>query len=338
MGERKRLKPQRPGPNVEGRSTMLSKRVTGKTAHARRALTILTLLTATACCHAAGQSQPTLFPFVLPWDDATPGVTNISRWQHKPAGKFGYVRATPDGHLRVGDQRIRFFGTDLSHSANFPFKEDAKKIAARMAKFGVNIVRFHIMDIAHFPEGLFRRGAPGTREFEPEAIDRLDYFIAKLKENGIYVNMNLLNYRPFCAADGLPVEIERFPRPYNLRQIPGFFGYQPLIKLEQEYARMLLTHRNPYTRMTYAEDPAVAFVEICNENGLLSAWFRGRIDEMAEVFLAVLRRRWNTWLAKRYGSTRKLRQAWNEDERPPGDAVITIGPPRRTLWYEVAIR
>ncbi|MFA0771353.1 MAG: hypothetical protein REDVDVYQ_001875, partial [Candidatus Fervidibacter sp.] len=28
-----------------------------------------------------------LFPFVLPWDDATPSVTNISHWLHKPAGK-----------------------------------------------------------------------------------------------------------------------------------------------------------------------------------------------------------------------------------------------------------
>ena len=131
----------------------------------RTITSLLVLITIRCCCAAEGaQPEPALFPFVLPWDDATPGVTNISGWLHRPAGKFGHVVVTPDGHLRVGDKRIRFFGTDLSHSANFPLKPDAEKIAARMAKFGINIVRFHIMDIAHFPQALFRRDSPNTRE------------------------------------------------------------------------------------------------------------------------------------------------------------------------------
>jgi hypothetical protein len=33
-----------------------------------------------------------------------------------------------------------------------------------------------------------------------------------------------------------------------------------------------LTHKNPYTGTTYAEEPAVAFVEINNENSLISNW------------------------------------------------------------------
>jgi len=276
------------------------------------------------CFGAAAEILPqrALFPFVLPWDDATPGVTDLSGWLHKPAGKFGHVVATPDGHLRVGDRRIRFFGTDLSHSANFPLKPDAEKIAARMAKFGINIVRFHIMDIAHFPQALFRRDSPNTRELEPQAVDRLDYFIAQLKRNGIYVDLNLLNYRGFCAADGLPKEIEEFPRPYNKRHVPCFFKFGSLPELEREYARQLLVHRNPYTGLTYTEDPAVAFVEVCNENGLISSWRRGTLDQHAEVFKAELRRQWNDWLRKRYGSTEKLRQAWSQGEQPLGEEML----------------
>ena len=282
---------------------------------------------AVVCVSPCAQAQDLpeaqkLRPFVLPWDDASPGVTNISGWLHKPAGKFGHVRVMPDGHLRVGDQRIRFFGTDLSHSANFPLKSDAEKIAARMAKFGINIVRFHIMDIAHFPEGMFRQDSPSTREFQPEAVDRLDYFIAQLKRNGIYVDLNLLNYRGFCAADGLPKEIEKFPRPHNKRHVPCFFKFGPLPELEREYARQLLAHRNPYTGLTYTEDPAVAFVEICNENGLIHAWIKGTVDQLAEVFKAELRRQWNEWLRRRYGSTEKLRRAWSEGEQPLGEEML----------------
>jgi hypothetical protein len=279
----------------------------------------------------AQDAKPDLTPFVLPWDDASPGVTNLSDWLPKPAGKFGHVVATADGHLQVGDRRIRFFGTDLSHSANFPLKPDAEKIAARMAKFGINIVRFHIMDIAHFPQGLFREGSPNTREFQPEAIDRMDYFISQLKKNGIYVDLNLLNYRGFCEADGLPKEIEIYPRPYNLRHMPGFVGYERHLELQREYARMLLAHRNPYTGLSYTEDPAIAFVEICNENGLISSWVRGKLDGLPEVFLGSLRQQWNDWLKKRYGTTDALRQAWDKGGEPLGKEMLSDAGPLPVL-------
>src|SRR5262245_17962786 len=78
-----------------------------------------------------------LFPFVLPWDDASPGVTNISNHLHQPAGGKGFVEAR-DGHLYLGKERIRFFGVNMAFGGNFPTHADAEKIAARMAKFGIN--------------------------------------------------------------------------------------------------------------------------------------------------------------------------------------------------------
>src|SRR5512133_4096525 len=86
---------------------------------------------------AAAKTDP-LFPFVLPWDDSTPSVVDLSSWLPKPAGKSGHVHAEPDGHLYVGKERIRFFGVDLAFSANTPTHAEAEKIAARMAKFGIS--------------------------------------------------------------------------------------------------------------------------------------------------------------------------------------------------------
>jgi hypothetical protein len=261
----------------------------------------------------------TLFPFVLPWDDASPSATNISHWLHKPAGKFGHIRVGADGHLYAGKQRIRFLGVNLCFGACFPRKEDAEKIAPRMAKFGINIVRFHHMDNQTFPNGIRARNVPHTRDLDPEALDRLDYLIAQLKRNGIYVNLNLLVSRPFNAADGLPKEIEQLG--WKERHIVGFF-YEPMIELQKEYARKLLTHRNPYTGLTYAEDPVVAFVEINNENGLIHAWLGGQVDNLPEVFLRELQRQWNEWLKKRYGTTEKLRKVWGVKEEPLGDEML----------------
>jgi hypothetical protein len=260
-----------------------------------------------------------LFPFVLPWDDSSPGIANISEWFHKPSGALGHVRVGDDGHLYVGERRIRFFGVNLCFGACFPRKEDAEKIAARMAKFGINVVRFHHMDNQQFPNGIRARDVPHTRDLDPEALDRLDYLIAQFKHNGIYVNLNLLVSRPFNAADGLPEEIEQLG--WKERHIIGFF-YEPMIELQKEYARKLLTHRNPYTGMSYAEDPVVAFVEINNENGLVHAWLGGDVDRMPKVFQDELQRQWNAWLKARYSTTEKLREAWGVKEEPLGDEML----------------
>lgn len=272
----------------------------------------------TFLCCTQEKGSP-LFPFVLPWDDATPSPTNLSDWHHQPAGKFGHIRVGKEGHLYAGDQRIRFLGVNLCFGAAFPRKEDAEKIAKRMAKFGINIVRFHHMDSGTFPDGIRARDRADTRELDPESLDRLDYLISQLKKNGIYVNLNLLVSRPFNSNDGLPKEIDGMD--WKLRHAVGFF-YKPLLDLQKEYARKLLTHRNPYTGLSYAEDPAVAFVEIQNENGLIQQWLGGGIDSMPQVFLEELQRQWNQFLKKHYRSTEQLRKSWQIKAEPLGEEML----------------
>src|SRR5262249_43918185 len=188
------------------------------------------------------------------------------------------------------------------------------------AKFGINVVRFHHMDMQTFPSGIRVRGAEGTGDFDPTALDRLDYFIAQLKRHGIYANLNLLGSRPFNKGDGLPAEIEQIAE-WKARQVVGFF-YEPALKPQQDYARKLLTHRNAYTKLTYAEDPAVAFVEINNENGLIHAWLGRQVDRLPDVFLRDLQRQWNAWLKKRHGTTTRLRRAWGVKDEAPGAEML----------------
>jgi hypothetical protein len=269
---------------------------------------------------AAAEPAP-LFPFVLPWDDASPGITDLSGWLPKPAGKFGPVRVGPDGHLYTGGRRLRLNGVDLAFSAAFPTHDQADKVAARLAKFGNNIVRFHIMDMQRFPNGLLARDTKDTRSFAPEALDRLDYFTAQLIQRGVYIYLCTLNYRPFNAADGLPSEIEQMSAPYQGRHVVGFFNPKE-IELQKEYDRTLLLHRNSSTGKTYAADPAVAMIEINNENGLLHAWLGGTLDQLPEVFRMELRRQWDEWLKGRYATTERLRDAWSEGAQPLGGELL----------------
>ena len=78
----------------------------------------------------------------------------------------------------------------------------------------------------------------------------------------------------------------------------------------------MLTHLNPYTKLTYAEDPAVALVEINNENGLIHTWMSGDFDALPDVFALDLRKQWNQWLAQRFANTEALSNAWGARNEP----------------------
>jgi len=248
-----------------------------------------------------------LFPFYLPWNDTRETAVSLAAFIDKPAGKYGHVYVGGDGHLYVGGRRIKFLGVNICGSAAFPRKEDAEMIAARLAKFGINLVRFHHMDASWESFNIFDKRYGDTRHLSREALDRLDFFIAKLKENGIYVDLNLLVSRRFRSADGLPNEIELVD--WKDQQVLGFF-MDEVRELEKEYAKQLLTHRNPYTGLTYAEDPAVAFIEIVNEQGLIHGWLGGVMDRLPSVFKERLRALWNEYLREKYGSTARLLEAW----------------------------
>jgi hypothetical protein len=70
--------------------------------------------------------------------------------------------------------------------------------------------------------------------------------------------------------------------------------YRPYIEKQKVYARMLLTHKNPYTGTTYSEEPAVAFVEVNNENSLLSSWYL--LPQLNKEHKTALIGLWKNWL------------------------------------------
>jgi hypothetical protein len=253
-----------------------------------------------------------LFEFYLPWDDSESTFISLGNLLDKPAGRFGHVAVGRDGHLYAGGKRIKFLGVNICGSSAFPSKDEARKIAARLAKFGVNIVRFHHMDAPWESFNIFDPLSGGTRRLNENALNRLDYFIAMLKENGIYVDLNLLVSRQMSSADGLPHEINSVS--WKDQQVLGFF-FDDVTNLHREYARQLLTHYNPYTNSTYADETSVAIVEIVNEQGLIQGWLGGIIDGFPAIFRENLREKWNTFLINKYGSTENLQKAWGTLEK-----------------------
>lgn len=263
----------------------------------------------------------THFPWVVPFERAAQGAADFRFLiDHTPAGARGWVRVGADGHYYLGKQRIRFWGVNITAGACFPTQADAVRMADQIAQAGFNIVRFHHMDAFWASPALIDYAAGNSRRFNADALARFDYLFAQLRQRGVYANINLVVNRRFYAADGLPNEIEQV-QDVKAQHVLGFF-YRPLIELQKEFARNLLTHRNPHTGRTYAEDPAVAMVEINNENGLIQGWLSNFLDDAPAVFREDLQRQWNEWLLRRYRTMDALRQAWSERREPLGAQML----------------
>jgi hypothetical protein len=227
------------------------------------------ILTLTAPAPIAGaQHQSGMVPFSMDHRRAalTHSPVDVSFLLDAPAGKHGFLKIA-NGHLATGDgQRIRLWGVNVTDwskgSRQIPSKEDAAFWAGTLARFGINSVRFQFLDL-ETPRGLIKSGAGNTRSLDAEQLDREDYFIAELEKRGIYVDFNLLVGRPFSEGDG--VKDAKMLR--QGAKGTSFFDAR-LIELQKEYAQQLLGHLNPYTKLKYTDDPAVAIVEINNENAI----------------------------------------------------------------------
>ncbi|MBE2212400.1 MAG: carbohydrate binding domain-containing protein [Opitutaceae bacterium] len=297
----------------------------------RRSLIALALLGFVSTGDAV-RAQSTLKPFVLPWDDGTATATSLAHWQADPAGSHGFVTVDEAGHFAEGPQgeRIRFLGVNIGASACFPPKSMADALAARMAKFGINAVRFHHMEAPWEARSVLvdyttdTSGNPigNSRNLNADRLDRLHYFISRLKAHGIYTNINLLVSRQFFPDDGLPAAISQLG--WKDQHILGFFDATALA-LHKEYATKVLTSQNPYTSSTLAADPSIAFVEIMNENGLLQKWHEGVLDTLPAVFRDELAVQWNAWLTLKHGTTTALRTAWGTVNEPLGTNRMTNG-------------
>lgn len=245
----------------------------------------------------AQQGQHGMVPFAMNYWDATqaPSPVDVSFLLEAPAGKHGFIEVK-NGHLATSDgQRIRLWGVDItdwsSGSRKIPAKKDADFWATTLTRFGINAVRLQRLD-SDAPDGLIKSGTDDSGLLDSGQLDREDYFIAQLERRGIYVDIDLMVARSFRDADGIR------DREVLGSGAKGTSLYDPrLIKLQKKYARQLLCHLNPYTKLKYIDDPGVAIIEINNENQLYVGFHAPSPYYEAELISL-----YNHWLAANVGT------------------------------------
>lgn len=247
-------------------------------------------------------------PFTIDWRENADSLVNLSFLLDAPAGKDGFILLR-NGHLaKSNGERFRIWGVNFTAASCFPSKEDAPVVAEHLARFGINCVRFHFLD-SNWSGSLFIDGREDTRALNTQQLDRLDYFVAELKKQGIYTNLNLNVGRNYRKRDGVK-DYEYL----GLAKVINYFD-EHVQALHKEYAGQILTHYNPYTNSEYRHEPAVAVVELVNENSIVEAWFSDRLlgkntnkrpgtwTDITAWYANQLTKRYNEWLKERLSST-----------------------------------
>jgi hypothetical protein len=266
----------------------------------------------------------TFAPFSVNWKTTGKSPADISFLLDAPAGKNGFIKIK-DGHLSTADgKRLRIWGINATGGGALPTRENAVFLAEGLAQRGINCVRFHMIDSRW--NGIMDKKRNDTRALDPNQLERLDYFIAELKKRGIYANLNLNVGRTYQAGDGV--------RDYELLGFAKSLTYfdEHLLELQREYARQLLTHKNPYTGNAYVDEPAVAMIEFVNENSIIEAWFGDRLNgkgtqknpgtwgDIPASYAVALTEKYNAWLKKRFPEAKLA--VWRQAEKLPADALI----------------
>jgi hypothetical protein len=260
-------------------------------------------------------------PFILPWNDASAGITDFSAL-NSPIGPTSVVTVDTNGHFAVGGQRVRFLGVNFAGDSPFMPTNKAEQVAARLAKFGVNCVRFHHMDASWATGGGIISYGTSSTNLNASQLEKIHFAVSRLKAHGIYANINLLVGREYRADDGLGSAVTTMD--WKDAHILGYFN-DTALRLHKDYARKLLTPTNRFTGLPLAKDPAVAFVEIINENGIIQKWLDGGLDRLPSAYAPQLQARWNDWLAARYTNDAALQAAWKVYNLPLGTNLLNNG-------------
>ena len=185
-----------------------------------------------------------------------------------PAGKYGFIKATPEGTLsfeKAPGKRIRLYGPNLCFTASYLTKEAVDQLADYFVYCGYNTVRIH-----HHDTLLLDPKAADTVTLSAEQLDKLDYLFFKMKEKGLYITTDFFTNRVFKPGDNIP-ECDFYDQRQMKMLIPVSRAAMASWK---EFARRWMSHKNPYTGLTWGEDPALYCINLINEETLSNNWSR----------------------------------------------------------------
>ena len=203
-----------------------------------------------------------------------------------PAGKHGRV-VVRNGRFefegRPGEP-LRFYGGNLCSNACYPDKEQAEAIASELARRGYNTVRLH-----HYDRDSVMKSAATSTVLDAANMDKLDYLFYCLKQQGLYISIDLYTVRVVKKG-----EIPEVDRDVRLNEFKALVPVSSsAMQNWKDFSENLLNHRNPYTGFAWKDDPALFSICLLNEDNTYVHW------QTAPDIRVIYEKRFTEWLSSR---------------------------------------
>ena len=237
------------------------------------------------------------FPFEPDRDGFEVSPIDMIRLNEKEAGSAGRVVRRGDGLVfEKSGEEVRFWGVTAVSSVWTMDRQDMDYLARRLAKMGVNMVRFHVAP--------FHEKEPGPQ------TEGVHYLVAALKKHGIYSGFNW--YCLACNKVQASWTWDGFNTGDPLHALHLF--YPPLQLLYKQWAKTLFGTENPHTGMTLAKDPSVVYIELIDEDNYLFWTFKP--EQINPRALPWLEREFGDWAKHKYGSIEQALDSWGDQKKP----------------------
>jgi len=221
------------------------------------------------------------------------------------AGENGFIQLSSDGNSfqTENGNPLRFWSINGGDGTKNMTDADLAKFARFLAKMGVNMIRYH---------GSINPTGVNINDVDKDDINAIWRMVAAMKKEGIYSTIS-----PFWAHNGHMGE----PK-ISSWGIPGYsdgddlwgvmYFSDTLQNAYKNWVKYLYTEINPYTGKALKDEPAVALIQIKNEDGVF--WWT--ISSVKPEFEKIIMHKYYQWIIAKYNSIDAAKSAWLNASHP----------------------
>jgi hypothetical protein len=258
------------------------------------------------------QSPANGWSFSYPGDSFTSdALLDLRYLNEKTAGENGFIQLSTDGNSfqTENGKPMRFWSINGGDGTKSMSDAELAKFARFLAKMGVNMIRYH---------GSINPTGVNINDVDKADINGIWRMVAAMKKEGIYSTIS-----PFWAHNG------HMGKP-QLKDwgIPGYTANEDLWGVMyfsdtlknayKNWVRYLYTEINPHTGIALKDDPAVALIQIKNEDGVF--WWT--ISSVKPELEKLMMQKFYQWALAKYGTDSAIKTAWANAAQPKDNWTI----------------
>jgi len=271
-------------------------------------------------------TEPGRFPFLPEPDPFTHSPIDLRHLNERFAGQHGFITTQGENFIHSDSgESVRFWAANAGAGIGALARESIDEMARHLAKRGVNLVRYH--------SPFWVQSGADFGDIDEDRLDDIHYLVAALRREGIYTAFSI--YFPLWA-DLSGTSFAGYPTPGSGGRSFGTLYHDPAFQaIYRNWWTQLLTRNNPYTGRALRDEPAVAYLEMVNEDSYLFWTFKPNDDVPAEQ-VDILEPLFGDWAAAKYGSLANAFATWGQAEAGDDLGAGRAGFNTNLVWRATA--